>query len=104
MTPYRRVVITGIGAVSPLGNTIRENWENLLAGKSGIGALTRFDATGFRCRIGGEVKNLNADELLGPKEAKRLDLFCHFAAAAADEAVRQAGLDGGDHGVLSVLP
>lgn len=93
MTPYRRVVITGVGAVSPLGNTVQDNWEKLLAGSSGIAALTRFDTTGFRCRIGGEVKNFNADELLGPKEAKRLDLFCHFAVAAADEAVRQAGLN-----------
>lgn len=99
MTPYKRVVITGTGAVSPLGNTVQENWEKLLAGTSGIGALTRFDATGFRCRIGGEVKNLATDALLDPKEAKRLDLFCHFAVAAADEAVRQAGLSGSEHGV-----
>lgn len=99
MTPYKRVVITGTGAVSPLGNTVQENWEKLLAGNSGIGALTRFDATGFRCRIGGEVKNFSTDALLDPKEAKRLDMFCHFAVAAADQAVNQAGLSGSEHGV-----
>jgi 3-oxoacyl-[acyl-carrier-protein] synthase II len=99
MTPYKRVVITGTGAVTPLGNSVKENWDNLLAGRSGIASLTRFDAEGFRCRIGGEVKNFSVDEFLDPKEAKRLDLFCHFAVVAADEAVREAGLDGADHGI-----
>ena len=88
-----RVVVTGLGAVSPVGNDVETCWKNLLAGKSGIGPVTRFDATDYRCRISGEVKGLEIESILGSKEAKRLDMFCHFAVAASDEAIAQAGLE-----------
>lgn len=87
-----RVVVTGLGAVSPVGNDVNTSWQNLLAGKSGIGPVTKFDATDFRCRIAGEVKGLDIESVLGVKEAKRLDLFCHYAVVASDEAMGQAGL------------
>ena len=88
----KRVVITGLGAVSPVGNDVESCWQNLLAGKSGIGPVTKFDATGYRCMIAGEVKGLDTEAIIGPKEAKRLDLFCHYAVVASDEALAQAGL------------
>ncbi len=88
----KRVVITGLGAVSPVGNNVESCWKNLLAGKSGIGPVTKFDATGYRCMIAGEVKGLDTEAIIGPKEAKRLDLFCHYAVVASDEALAQAGL------------
>ena len=88
----KRVVVTGLGAVSPVGNDVESCWKNLLAGKSGIGPVTKFDATGYRCMIAGEVKGLDTEAIIGPKEAKRLDLFCHYAVVASDEALAQAGL------------
>lgn len=88
----KRVVVTGMGAVSPVGNDVESCWKNLLAGKSGIGPVTKFDATGYRCTIAGEVKDLDTETIVGPKEAKRLDLFCHYAVVASDEALAQAGL------------
>lgn len=88
----KRVVVTGLGAVSPVGNDVESCWKNLLAGKSGIGPVTKFDATGYRCTIAGEVKDLDTETIVGPKEAKRLDLFCHYAVVASDEALAQAGL------------
>ena len=88
----KRVVVTGMGAVSPVGNDVESCWKNLLAGKSGIGPVTKFDATGYRCTIAGEVKDLDTEAIVGPKEAKRLDLFCHYAVVASDEALAQAGL------------
>ena len=88
----KRVVVTGLGAVSPVGNDVESCWKSLLAGKSGIGPVTKFDATGYRCMIAGEVKDLDTEAIIGPKEAKRLDLFCHYAVVASDEALAQAGL------------
>ena len=88
----KRVVVTGLGAVSPVGNDVESCWKSLLAGKSGIGPVTKFDATGYRCTIAGEVKGLDTEALIDPKDAKRLDLFCHYAVAASDEALAQAGL------------
>ena len=88
----KRVVVTGLGAVSPVGNDVESCWKSLLAGESGIGPVTKFDATGYRCTIAGEVKGLDTEAILGPKEAKRLDLFCHYAVIASDEALAQAGL------------
>ena len=88
----KRVVVTGLGAISPVGNNVESCWKNLLAGKSGIGPVTKFDATGYRCTIAGEVKGLDIDAFIDPKEAKRLDLFCHYAVVASDEALAQAGL------------
>jgi 3-oxoacyl-[acyl-carrier-protein] synthase II len=88
----RRVVITGIGIVSPLGNTRQENWEAVLAGKSGIGLITRFDATNFSTKIAGEVKNFDPINFIEKKEIKKMDRFIHYAVAAADEALADSGL------------
>ena len=88
----KRVVVTGLGAVSPVGNDVESCWKSLLAGKSGIGPVTKFDTTGYRCTIAGEVKGLDIDAFIDPKESKRLDLFCHYAVVASDEALAQAGL------------
>ena len=92
MSTWRRVVVTGMGVVSPLGCSVPEAWKNLLAGVSGIGPLTRFDASEYRSRIAGEVKNFDISRYLDVKEANRLDLYCHYAVAAAHEALTQAGL------------
>lgn len=89
----RRVVITGLGIVSPVGNTVEEAWQNILAGRSGIGAVTKFDASTFPTRIAGEVKNFDIGSYLSPKEARRMDTFIHFGMAAGIQAVRDAGLD-----------
>ncbi|MDX9980271.1 MAG: beta-ketoacyl-ACP synthase II [Lentisphaeria bacterium] len=90
----RRVVITGMGVVSAVGCDVATFWANLLAGRSGIGPITRFDATNCRCQVAGEVRDLDITKYLDAKEARRLDLFCHFAVAAGDQAVQQAGLLG----------
>jgi len=81
-----------MGVVSPLGNSVAAFWAGLLAGRSGIGPLTRFDASALRCRIAGEVRDFDVTAYLPEKEARRFDRFCHFALAAATEAVRQAGI------------
>lgn len=88
----RRVVITGSGIISCVGNDSQTFWESLIQGRCGIGPVTRFDTTGFRTRIGGEVKDFDVTPFVPPKEIKRLDLFCQYAMAAAAEAVRSAGL------------
>lgn len=92
----RRVVVTGLGCVSPVGNTVEEAWANLLAGKSGIDLITRFDASAFTCKIAGEVKNLDLDSYIAPKEARAMDTFIHYGIAAAAQAVADAGLKTGD--------
>jgi 3-oxoacyl-[acyl-carrier-protein] synthase II len=89
----RRVVITGLGIVSPVGNTVEEAWGNILAGRSGIGPLTRFESSSFHSRIVGEVKNFDLNSYLSPKEARRMDRFIHFGMAAGIQAVRDAGLE-----------
>ena len=88
----RRVVITGLGILSPLGNTTPITWAAIKAGTNGIGPITRFDASTFSSRIAGEVKNFNASEFLEPKEIKKHDLFTHYAVAASQEAWQDAGL------------
>ncbi len=88
----RRVVITGIGLVTPLGNSRAENWEGLLAGRSGIGPITRFDASRLGARIAGEVKDFDPSTVLDPKEVRHYDRFIHFAVHAAVEAIEDAGL------------
>ncbi len=87
----RRVVITGVGMVSPLGIGNRENWQALLEGRSGIGPITRFDATDYACRIAGEVKGFNPEDWVPKKDVKKMDLFIHYAMAAAEIAMRDAG-------------
>lgn len=94
----RRVVITGLGIVSPVGNTVEETWKNILAGQSGIANVTRFDASAFPVHFAGEVKNFDIGTYLSPKEARRMDTFIHFGLAAGIQAVADAGLDG-EHGV-----
>jgi 3-oxoacyl-(acyl-carrier-protein) synthase len=69
----RRVVVTGLGCVSPVGNTVDEAWANLLAGQSGIGLITKFDASAFSCKIAGEVRNLDLDSYISPKDARAMD-------------------------------
>lgn len=88
----RRVVVTGIGAISSVGNSVDAMWESLLAGKSGIGPVTKFDAADYRTRIAGEIKDLNVSNYMTEKEARRLDDFCIYAIAASDEAMKDAGL------------
>lgn len=92
----KRIVITGMGAVTPLGNSLPDYWYNLVHGKSGAGGITRFDATGHKTRFACEVKGFNPLDYLDRKQAKRLDLFSQFALVSAIEAVKQAGLDS-DH-------
>ena len=88
----RRVVVTGLGCISPVGNTVAEAWSNLLAGKSGIDMITRFDATNFSCRIAGEVKGFDAEKHMDRREARRMDAFIHYAVAASREAMQDSGL------------
>lgn len=89
----RRVVVTGLGVISPVGNTVAEAWENLTAGKSGITRITKFDPTAFKSQIAGEVKNFDVTTYLPPKDARRMDTFIHFGMAAGIQALRDAGLD-----------
>ena len=88
----RRVVVTGVGLVSPVGLTAKENWDALLAGRSGIGPITRFDASDYACRIAGEVKGFDPALFLDRKEIKKFDTFVHYAVAAAKEALAESGL------------
>ena len=88
----RRVVVTGVGLLSPCGLTRDENWRNLTAGKSGIGPITRFDATDYACRIAGEVKGFDPGAFLDKKEIKKFDTFIHYAVAASKEAMADSGL------------
>ena len=92
----RRVVVTGLGCVSPVGNTITENWSNLLAGQSGIDLITKFDASSFSCKIAGEVKGFQIGDYLPEKEARHMDTFIHYGLAAACQAVQDSGLKTGD--------
>ena len=87
------MVITGLGIVSPVGNTVQEAWDNLIAGRSGIGPITRFDASAFSARIAGEVKNFDINAYLSAKEARRMDTFIHYGMAAGIQAFRDSGLE-----------
>ena len=89
----RRVVVTGMGAVTPLGNTAEEFWANIKAGKVGIGPITKFDTTEYRAKVAGEVKDFKADEFMDFKTAKRMEPFSQYAAAAALMAVKDSGVD-----------
>jgi 3-oxoacyl-[acyl-carrier-protein] synthase II len=92
----RRVVITGLGLVCPVGNTVSEGWANILAGRSGIAPITRFDASGLACQFAGEVKGFSLEDYIPGKEAKHMDTFIHFGMAAAIQAVRDSGLPTND--------
>jgi 3-oxoacyl-[acyl-carrier-protein] synthase II len=89
----RRVVVTGVGALTPVGNTAEEFWSALIEGRSGIGAITRFDASGYPTRIAGEVRNFDPLKYVDKKEARRLDPYLHYAMACACMAVEDASLD-----------
>ena len=89
----RRVVVTGIGTVTPIGNSIQEYWDNLMAGVSGAAPITNFDAAKFKTRFACEVKNFDATKYFDRKEVKKLDLFSQYAMAATAEAMTDAGLD-----------
>lgn len=93
MSAARRVVVTGLGLVSPVGNDVASAWSNLLEGRSGIDRVTRFDASAFRVQIAGEVKNFNVDDYIQSKEARRMDVFIHYGIAASVQALRDCGLD-----------
>jgi len=88
----RRVVVTGLGLISPVGNDVATGWGNLVAGRSGIGRITRFDANAFTSQIAGEVKDFKIDDWIPAKEARHFDTFIHYGIAAAAQAVRDAGV------------
>ena len=89
----RRVVVTGLGIVCPIGNTVAEAWSSILAGKSGIGRITHFDARPLSSQIAGEVKNFDVAAYLSPKEARRMDRFIHLGIAAGVQALKDSGLE-----------
>ncbi|WP_332776162.1 beta-ketoacyl-ACP synthase II [Polaromonas sp.] len=92
----RRVVVTGLGCISPVGNTAAESWTNLLAGQSGIDLITQFDASNFACKFAGEVKGFNIGDYIPEKEARHMDRFIHLGLAAACQAVADSGLPTGE--------
>ena len=92
----RRVVVTGLGHISPVGNTVSEGWSNLIAGRSGIANITRFDASALACRFAGEVKGFDISQYIPAKEARHMDTFIHYGLAASIQAVQDAGLPTGD--------
>ena len=92
----RRVVVTGLGCVSPVGNSVGESWANLLAGTSGIDLITQFDPANFGCKFAGEVKGFNIGDYMPEKEARHMDRFIHLGLAAAFQAVKDSGLPAGD--------
>ena len=89
----RRVVITGLGIVSPVGSSVEQAWQNILAGRSGIDRITRFDVSSFPVQIAGEVKDFDVSQYLSPKEARRMDTFIHYGMAAGIQAIKDAGLE-----------
>jgi 3-oxoacyl-[acyl-carrier-protein] synthase II len=92
----RRVVVTGLGCISPVGNTVADAWANLIAGRSGIAAITKFDASNMACRIAGEVKGFELESYMSAKEARTMDTFIHYGIAAAHQAVIDSGLPTGE--------
>ncbi|WP_031475362.1 beta-ketoacyl-ACP synthase II [Agathobaculum desmolans] len=91
-----RVVITGMGAITPVGNDVESFWASLKAGKCGIGPITKFDVTDFKVKVAAEVKDFDITQFVDKREARRMDVNCHFALAAAQQAVDQAGLTEGN--------
>jgi 3-oxoacyl-[acyl-carrier-protein] synthase II len=92
----RRVVITGLGCISPVGNTVESAWANLIAGQSGINTITKFDPANFSSKMAGEVKGFNVEDYMTSKEARTMDTFIHYGIAAAVQAVKDAGLNTGE--------
>jgi 3-oxoacyl-[acyl-carrier-protein] synthase II len=89
----RRVVVTGLGIISPVGNDIASAWDSIVAGRSGIGPVTRFDASSFPTRIAGEVKGFDVAAYMSPKEARHFDTFIHYGIAAGTQAFRDSGIE-----------
>lgn len=89
----RRVVVTGLGILSPVGNAVSQAWENILAGKSGITRISRFDPSSFASQVAGEVRDFDVTQFLSAKEARRMDTFIHFGMVAAMEAIKDAGFE-----------
>lgn len=89
----RRVVITGLGVLSAVGNTVEENWKNILAGKSGIDFITKFDTEPYAVKFAGELKDFDVSEYITPKEAKKMDPFIHYGIAAGAQAIRDSGIE-----------
>lgn len=89
----KRVVVTGLGAITPLGNNVPEFWSNIVAGKNGVGPITKFDASKFKTQFACEVKGFEIEQYVEKKEAKKYDLFTQYAIAATDEAIKDAGID-----------
>ena len=92
----RRVVVTGLGCISPVGNSVAQAWRALCAGQSGIGPITQFDASAFACQIAGEVKGFDIESVMPAKEARTMDRFIHFGVAAAQQAIEDAALPHGE--------
>ncbi|MFM7432837.1 MAG: beta-ketoacyl synthase N-terminal-like domain-containing protein, partial [Gammaproteobacteria bacterium] len=93
----RRVVVTGLGIVSPVGSTVPSAWDAVLHGESGIGLITRFDTSAFATRIGGAVRGFTVGDYITPKEARRMDEFMHYGMAAGIQAVTHSGIDFSKH-------
>lgn len=89
----RRVVVTGLGLLTPVGNTVEESWKNIIAGKSGISPITVFDASGFTAQISGSVKNFDASLYIKPKDQKKMDIFIHYGLAAGIQALDDSGIE-----------
>ena len=92
----RRVVVTGLGIVSPVGNTVAEAWANIVAGRSGVGPVTKYDVSTMNSRIAGEVRDFSVEGIFPVKEARHVDTFVHYGVAASLQAVADAGLPHGD--------
>ena len=88
----RRVVVTGLGCISPVGNTVAASWDALLAGQSGIATITKFDASAFSTHFAGEVKGFNIEDYIPGKEARHMDTFIHYGMAAGMQAMQDSGL------------
>jgi len=92
----RRVVVTGLGLISPVGNSVAEGWNNLLAGRSGIAGITKFDASAYACRFAGEIKGFQVEDYFPAKDARHMDAFIHYGLAASIQAIRDAGIPTND--------
>jgi len=93
MNDKRRVAVTGLGVISPVGNTVARAWENLLAGRSGVSRITRFDPQAYRSQIAGEVRDFHVTDFIPAKEVRRMDAFIHYGVAASAIALRDSGLE-----------
>ncbi|HSN18429.1 MAG TPA: beta-ketoacyl synthase N-terminal-like domain-containing protein, partial [Gammaproteobacteria bacterium] len=89
----RRVVVTGMGIISPVGNTVAEAWANIVAGKSGVGRITHFDVTNYPTKIAAEVKGFDPAQYITPKDIKKMDPFVHYGIASSVQALKDSGLE-----------